>query len=197
MSERTKTDEARDALEERLMEAELRMDKSIEALHKEMTAIRTGRASPALVERVQVELYGIMQPLQQVASISTPEARLLVIKPFDKSAIQAIEKAIQKGEMGLTPNNDGQVIRINLPALTEERRKEFVKIVKSKAEEARISIRNIRRDEVEHLRKVEKDGHISKDEVETKLAEVQKVTDKFVAKVDDIAHRKEVEILEV
>ena len=197
MTERGKGDEARANIQERLADAEIRMEKSIEALHKDLGTIRTGRATPALVERISVDYYGAATPLQSLAGISTPEARSLLIQPYDRSAIGAIEKAIQKSDLGLTPNNDGQTIRINIPPLNEERRKEFVKLVKSKAEEARVSIRNIRRDEVEHLRRLEKDAHISKDEVETKLVELQKLSDRFIGKADDVAQRKETELLEV
>ncbi|GAC1575961.1 MAG: ribosome recycling factor [Candidatus Dormibacteria bacterium] len=189
-------DDAEAQIAERLQDAESRMERSIESLHTELGAVRTGRATPALVERVAVEYYGTLTPLQQLASISAPEARLLVIQPYDRSAIQAIEKAIQRGEMGLNPNNDGQLIRIQIPQLTEDRRREFVKLCKAKAEDARVAIRNIRRDEVEHLRKLEKDG-VSRDQVENSLTEVQRVTDRFVAQVDAIAHKKEAEILEV
>ena len=180
-----------------LKDAEIRMAKSIEALHKELAGIRTGRATPALVERVQVDYYGSPTPLQSLASISAPEARLLVIQPYDRNAIANIEKALQRGELGLNPGNDGQLIRIPIPPLTEERRKEFVKLVKRHAEEARVSVRNIRRDEVEHVRKMEKDGEAGSDEIDRGLAQVQKITDRFVAQIDDIAHRKEQEILEV
>lgn len=197
MTERSRTEEADEQIQERLLEAEVRMEKSLESLHKELQGIRTGRANPALVERLQVEMYGSPMTLQSLAGVSAPEARLLVIKPYDKTAIQAIEKAIQKSELGLTPNNDGQVIRIQIPQLTEERRKEFVKIVGRKAEEARVSVRNIRRDEVDHLRKLEKEGHVSKDVIEDGIKEVQAVTDRFIAKVDEAATKKEAEILEV
>lgn len=197
MTERSRTEEADEQIQERLLEAEVRMEKSLESLHKELQGIRTGRANPALVERLQVEMYGSPMTLQSLAGVSAPEARLLVIKPYDKTAIQAIEKAIQKSELGLTPNNDGQVIRIQIPQLTEERRKEFVKIVGRKAEEARVSVRNIRRDEVDHLRKLEKEGHVSKDVIGDGIKEVQAVTDRFIAKVDEAATKKEAEILEV
>ena len=180
-----------------LKDAEQRMDKSIEALHKELASIRTGRATPALVERLHVDYYGAPTPLQSLAGISAPEARLLVIQPYDRGAIGAIEKAIQKSELGLNPSNDGTLIRIPIPQLTEERRKEFVKVVKQKAEAARVSIRNIRRDEVEHVRKMEKDGEVGTDEVDRGLQQIQKITDRFIAKADDVAHRKEAEILEV
>lgn len=197
MSEPSKSEEALEQIEERLVEAEVRMEKSVEALLKELTSIRTGRANPSLVERLQVDLYGIEQPMQSIANISAPEARLIVIKPYDKTAISPIEKAIQRADLGLNPSNDGQIIRIAIPPLTEDRRKDFVKVVHSKAEEGRIAVRNIRRDEVEHVRKVEKDGHVSRDELERSLSEIQKITDQFIGRVDDIAKKKEAEILEV
>jgi ribosome recycling factor len=180
-----------------LKDAEERMEKSVEALHKELAGIRTGRATPALVERLQVDYYGAPTPLQSLASISAPEARLLVIQPYDRSAIGAIEKALQRSELGLNPGNDGQLIRIPVPPLTEERRKDFVKLVKKHAEDARVSVRNIRRDEVDHVRKMEKDGEAGSDEIDRGLAQIQKITDRFVAQIDDVAHRKEQEILEV
>ena len=197
MTDRAKSDEARAAIAERLVEAELRMEKSLEALHKELMTIRTGRASPALVDRLHVDYYGAPTPLQSLASVKTPEPRLLVIEPYDRGAIGAIEKAIQKSELGLNPSNDGQVIRLAIPALNEESRRELVKTVHRKAEDARVSVRNIRRDEVEHLRKVEKDGHVSKDEVDRNIDEMQKLTDQYTAKVDDAVQKKETAILEV
>jgi ribosome recycling factor len=180
-----------------LKDAETRMSKTIEALHKELTTIRTGRATPALVERLQIDYYGAPTPLQSLASISAPEARLLVIQPYDRNSIGAIEKALQRSELGLNPANDGQLIRIPVPPLTEERRKDMVKLVKKHAEDARVAIRNIRRDEVEHVRRMEKDGEAGTDEIDRGLAQIQKVTDRFVAKVDEVAHHKEEEILEV
>jgi len=180
-----------------LTDAEQRMDKSIEALHKELSSIRTGRATPALVDRLHVEYYGAPTPLLQLAGITAPEPRLLVIQPYDRSVIGAIEKAIQKSELGLNPSNDGALIRIPIPQLTEERRKEFVRMAKQKAEAARVSIRNIRRDEVEHIRKIEKEGEVGTDEVDRGLATLQKITDRYVATVDEVAHKKEQEILEV
>jgi len=180
-----------------LKDAEQRMEKSVEALHKDLATIRTGRATPALVDRLQVEYYGTPTPLQSLANITAPEARLLVIQPYDRSAIGGIEKAIQKSELGLNPSNDGTLIRIPIPQLTEERRKEFVKMAKQKAEAARVAIRNIRRDEVEHIRRIEKEGEVGTDDVDRGLASLQKITDRFVAKVDEVAHRKEQEILEV
>ena len=195
--ERAKAEEAQAALNERVAEARQRMEKSLEALGRELGTVRTGRASPALVERLQIDYYGTPTPLQTLAGIAVPEPTQLLISPYDRSALSAIEKAIQKSELGLNPSNDGQVIRITIPQLNEERRRELVKVVHRKAEEARVAVRNIRRDEVDHLRKVEKEGHVSKDEVETKLAEIQKITDQFVARVDDAQQKKEAEILEV
>ena len=197
MSEPTKAEEALAQIEERLVDAEIRMEKSVEALHKELSGIRTGRASPSLVERLQVEAYGVPTPLQSLAGISTPEARLLVIRPYDRGAISAIEKAIQRSDLGLTPSNDGQLIRIVIPQLTEERRHELSKLCARRAEEARVAVRNIRRDEVEHLRRVEKEGHVSRDELERSLAQAQQITDQFIARVDEVARKKEAEILEV
>ena len=184
-------------LAERLVDAEVRMEKSLEALNKELSTIRTGRATPALVERVHVDYYGAPTPLQSLASISAPEARLLVIQPYDRGSIAAIEKALRSGELGLNPGNDGQLIRIPIPPLTEERRKEFVKLVHRHAEQARVAVRNIRRDEIEHVKRMEKDGEVGVDEVDRTLAQIQKVTDRFVGRVDEISHRKEAEILEV
>ena len=197
MTDPTKAEEALAQIEERLVDAEIRMEKSVDSLHKELSSIRTGRASPSLVERLQVEAYGVPTPLQTLAGISTPEARLLVIRPYDRSSIPAIEKAIQRSDLGLTPSNDGQLIRIVIPQLTEERRHELTKLCARRAEEARVAVRNIRRDEVDHLRKVEKDGHLSRDELERSLAQVQHITDQFVSKLDDVVKKKAAEILEV
>ncbi|HEX6539068.1 MAG TPA: ribosome recycling factor [Candidatus Dormibacteraeota bacterium] len=173
------------------------MEKSLESLGRELGGIRTGRASPALVERLVVDYYGAPTPLQTLAGISVPEPSQLSIRPYDRNALSAIEKAIQKSDLGLNPSNDGEVIRITIPQLNEERRRELVRVVHRKAEEARVAVRNIRRDEADHLRKVEKEGHVSKDEVETKLSELQKLTDQFVGRVDDAQEKKEAEVLEV
>ena len=197
MSDRTRSEDSQAQIEERLVDAEVRMEKSLEALHKEMGGIRTGRATPSLIERLPVDYYGVPTPLQGIAGITAPEARLLLIQPYDRSSIGAIEKAIQTSQLGLNPSNDGQVIRIAIPPLTEDRRRDFVKIVKQKAEEARVAVRNIRRDEVDHLRRLEKEGHVSKDEIERNIGEVQRITDGFIGKVDDLAQKKEAEILEV
>ena len=197
MTDPTKAEEALAQIEERLVDAEIRMEKSVDSLHKELSSIRTGRASPSLVERMQVEAYGVPTPLQTLAGISTPEARLLVIRPYDRTSIPAIEKAIQRSDLGLTPSNDGQLIRIVIPQLTEERRHELTKLCAHRAEEARVAVRNIRRDEVDHLRKVEKEGHLSRDELERSLGQVQHITDQFISKLDDVVKKKEAEILEV
>ncbi len=197
MSDRTRSEDSQGQIKERLVDAEVRMEKSLEALQKDLGGVRTGRATPSLIDRVLVDYYGTPTPLQSIAGITAPEARLLLIQPYDRSSIQAIEKALQRGELALNPSNDGQVIRIAIPPLTEERRREFAKLVKQKAEEARIAVRNIRRDEVDHLRKLEKEGHVSKDEIERNIAEVQHITDSFIGKVDDLAQKKEAEILEV
>ena len=191
------SDDPQAEIASRLKEAESRMEKSIESLHKELSSIRTGRATPSLVDRMQVDYYGTMTPLQSLASISAPEPRMLVIQPYDRGSIASIEKAIQKNEMGLNPSNDGQLIRIVIPQLTEDRRKEFVKMVKAKAEEARVSVRNVRRDEVDHLRKLEKEDGVSSDDVAHSLTQLQKITDRFIVQVDDLGQKKEAELLEV
>jgi len=197
MTDRDRADDPEQQIAQRLADANQRMEKSVDALHRELMTVRTGRASPALLERLHVEYYGSPTPLQSIAGISVPEANMLVIQPYDRTSLNAIEKAIQKSDLGLNPTNDGQVIRVAIPQLTEERRKDLVKVIHRKAEEARVAVRNIRRDEVDHLRRVEKEGHISKDEVATKLVDVQKITDQFIARIDDANQRKEAEILEV
>ncbi len=197
MSEPSPEEEARRQIEERLVDAEVRMEKSVEALHKELAGIRTGRASPGLVERLQVEYYGTPTPLQSIAGISTPEARLLVIRPYERSMIGPIEKAIQRSELSLTPSNDGEVIRIGIPQLTEERRRELVRLCARHAEEAKVAVRNIRRDENDYLKRVEREGHVSRDDVESSIAQIQRITDQFIARIDEVVKRKEAEILEV
>jgi ribosome recycling factor len=184
-------------IDDLLKEAEVKMQKSIEAMHRELSTIRTGRASPALLERVQVEYYGAATPLQQLAQVHAPEARLLVIQPYDRTAIGSIEKALQKSELGLNPANDGQVIRIPFPPLTEERRKELVKVVKHRIEEARVAIRNIRRDEQHGIQEFEKEGLISQDDAKRGQEQLQKITDRFVQNADESGQKKETEILEV
>jgi len=173
-----------------------KMEKSLEALRHEFAQIRTGRASPALLDAVRVEYYGTTVPISHVASISTPEARLLVIQPWDKGMIPAIEKAILSSDLGITPSNDGTVIRLSIPPLTEERRKELVRIVRRLAEDARVAVRNIRRDAVERLRKAQKEGELSEDESRRAQKEVQDITDEYIAKVEEALTQKEAEILE-
>ncbi len=174
-----------------------RMDKAIESLNRELAKLRAGRANPALLDRVTVEYYGAETPLNQLASITVPEARLLLITPFDKSAISNIEKAIMKADLGLTPSSDGQVIRIIIPALTEERRKELSKIVSRTAEDSKVAVRNIRRDANDDLKKLQKDGEMTEDELRGETDNIQKLTDSYISKIDTRAKEKEEEIMEV
>ena len=178
-------------------ETKERMDLAIEALSHEFGTIRTGRASASILDGIKVDYYNTMTPLNQMATISVPEARLLVIQPWDPSVLQNIEKAILKSDLGLNPTNDGKVIRLAIPMLTEERRKQLVKVVKNVAEESRISIRNTRRDSNEKLKKLEKDKEITEDDYHNGLKEIQNLTDEFIAKVDELLTKKEKEIMEV
>ena len=180
-----------------IKDAESRMSKAIDALRNELATIRAGRANPALLDRVTVEYYGAETPLKQLAGITAPEARLLVVQPYDKSILNEIEKAILKADLGLTPANDGSVIRIAIPPLTEERRKELVKLVKKAAEDAKVAVRNVRRDANDSLKKSEKDGEITEDDLRRYSDDIQKLTDKHIAKIDEIAANKEKEIMEV
>ena len=173
-----------------------RMDKTIAALKNEFKALRTGRASASIFDRVKVDYYGTPTPLNQVSTISVPEARSIVIQPFDKSLIGEIEKAIQKSELGLNPSNDGKVIRISIPPLTAERRKELVKQAKATAENSRVAIRNIRRDGNDDLKKQQKDGTITEDDLKTGEADLQKSTDKYIQDINKILEEKEKEIME-
>jgi ribosome recycling factor len=184
-------------LKEAYNEAEERMKGALEALEEDLGGIRTGRASPALVERLSVEYYGMPTPLMQLASISVPESRMLMIRPFDASTLRNIERAILTSDLGLTPNNDGKVIRLNLPPLTEERRRDLVKLVHNRLEEARVAIRNIRRDAIKDLREFEHEKLISEDELKDGEENLQKFTDKYVEMVNDVGERKEKEIMEV
>jgi ribosome recycling factor len=174
-----------------------KMAKAIEHLKGEFGAVRTGRANPGLVEKLMIDSYGAMVPLQQLAGCSVPEPRLLVISPYDKSNIKAIEKAIQSSDLGVNPSNDGAVIRLAFPQLTEERRKELVKVVKHRAEEARVAIRNIRRDARKELETLQKDGDLSKDDLERIEKDLEKHTHHVVAEVDDLLAHKERELLAV
>lgn len=173
-----------------------RMDKTIAALKDEFKALRTGRASASIFDRVRVDYYGTPTPLNQVSTISVPEARSVVIQPFDKGLIGEIEKAIQKSELGLNPSNDGKVIRISIPPLTAERRKELVKQAKATAENSRVAIRNIRRDGNDELKKQQKDGSITEDDLKTGEADLQKSTDKYIQDINKILEEKEKEIME-
>jgi ribosome recycling factor len=178
-------------------EAKENMQKAVSAYTRELATVRAGRANPSLLDKVQVEYYGALTPLNQLASISVPEARMLVIQPFDKSVISDIDRAIQKADLGLTPSNDGTIIRIAIPALTKERRAELAKLVKKYAEEAKVVVRNARRDANDDLKKAEKAGEITEDELRGYNDDVQKLTDSHVAEIDKITKEKEQEIMEV
>lgn len=182
---------------EPLKNIEEKMRNAVEALRKELVTIRTGHATPALLEHLKVNYAGVPTPLNQVAGISAPAARLLVIQPWDKSSLGQIEKAILKSDLGLTPTSDGSVIRINIPPLSDERRQELVKIVHARLEKERIVIRNLRRDAAEELKKSEKNKEISQDELRRHMEQLQKITDVFIAKVDQVGQEKEKEIREV
>lgn len=178
-------------------DAENKMKKTLDTLKRELMTIRTGRASPALIEPLRVDYYGTATPLQQIATIAAPEARLLTIKPFDPSTLPAIEKAILKSDLGLTPMNDGKIIRLAIPALTEERRRELSKVVHKHAEEARVALRNIRRDSLKDLEDMEKEKLISEDQHFKGKEMLQELIDKYTTKVDEVAKGKEAEIMEV
>jgi ribosome recycling factor len=184
-------------ISEIVTDSELRMNKSVEKLRTDFTHIRTGKASVGLVEPIRVEVYGSEMPLSQVASVSTPDAKTIVIQPWDKTALSAVEKAIMKSDLGLHPNNDGTVIRLTIPPLTEERRRDLVKMVKKYAEEAKVAVRNIRRDANEHIKKMEKSHEISEDEMNKTEKRVQDITDKHIKDMDHLFELKEKEILEV
>jgi ribosome recycling factor len=184
-------------LKEAYNEAEERMKGAVEALEEDLAGIRTGRASPALVERLSVEYYGMPTPLMQLATISVPESRTLLIRPFDAATLRSIERAIQASDLGLTPNNDGKVIRLNLPPLTQERRHDLVKLVHNRLEEARVAVRNVRRDGIKDLREFEHEKMISEDELEKGEDDLQKLTGKYIDLVNEIGVRKEKEIMEV
>jgi ribosome recycling factor len=184
-------------IEDFVNDAMQRMDKSVDATHEHFNSVRTGRAAPALLDRIQVDYYGTPTPLKNLATISAPEPRLLSIQPFDPSSLRQVEKAIMESDLGLTPSNDGKVIRLPIPQLTEERRKELVKLVRHMAEEGRVAVRNVRRDAIKHLEVLVKDGDVGDDEERAAEGRVQKVTDEHVAKIDDLLKRKEAEIMEV
>lgn len=178
-------------------EAKERMDGAIQALEDDLAGIRTGRAHPALVEKIQVDYYGIPTSLIQLASISVPEPRSLLIRPFDQSSLRGIERSILTSDLGLTPNNDGKAIRLSLPPLTEERRQDLARIVNQRIEEARIAIRNVRRDSIKDLREFENEKLISEDDLKRGEDEMQKITDDYIEKINQTGERKQAEILEV
>ena len=185
------------SVETALKDADQKMKRALEHLHDDLTGIRTGRATPSVLSRVVVDYYGTSVPLNQLASFSVPEPRTLVIQAFDKSAIAAMEKAIQSSDLGITPSNDGQVIRLSFPPLTEERRKELIKHVKERGEEARVAVRNVRRHHKDELEKLEHEHSISEDDLKRAEKELQNLTDKYVAEVDVAIDHKEKELMEV
>ena len=182
---------------ETLSSAEQKMGRAVEAMERDFQGIRTGRASTSLVERLHVDYYGTQTPLNQLAGISVPESHQIVIQPWDRGVLGAIEKAIQKSDIGLVPNVDGTVVRLNIPQLTEDRRKDIVKVVHKRMEEARVEIRNIRRDAADDLKKEERDGSVGTDEARRQLDALQKTTDRFIGEVDRLGEVKEQEVLEV
>ena len=184
-------------IDELLADADERMRKSVDATNGEFSSVRTGRASPALLDRVHVDYYGSSTPLKQLATINAAEAQLLTVQPYDKSSLKAIEKGITEANLGLTPNNDGNIIRLVIPQLTEERRKEFVKMVRHIAEEGRIAIRNVRRDVMHDLRELKDEGDVGEDEEHRAEGELQKLTDSRIADLEGLLKGKEEEILEV
>ena len=184
-------------IDEVLLAANTKMGKTIEALRKELASIRTGRATPALVDDIKVDYYGTPTPLKQIATVSVPEARLLLIQPWDSSMLSSIKKAILKSDLGLNPTSDQDVIRLAIPQLSEERRKELVRAVHKRAEDSRVALRNIRRDAMEEIRKLEREKEISQDEQKRALEHLQEITDSFIATVGKVAEDKEAELLEI
>src|SRR6188474_739274 len=182
------------AIEDLVQDAGRRMDKSVEAAQAEFATLRTGRASPALLDRVQIDYYGQQTPLKQLATIGAPEPRMLTIQPFDPNSVSTIERAIQESDLGLTPSNDGKLIRLPIPQLTEERRKELVKVVRHLAEEGRVAVRNIRRDVMHDLKELVKEGDVGDDEERRAEERAQKLTDDHVKRIDELLKRKEEEI---
>lgn len=184
-------------IKETVKEAEHHMKSAIVSLEEDLSTIRTGRATPTLVEKLPIDYYGMPTPLMQLASISIPEARAILIKPFDPTSLKTIEKSILASELGLTPNNDGKAIRLNLPPLTEDRRRELVKVVHTRLEEARVAVRNIRRDIIKDLKDFEKEKMISEDDLNVGEEEIQKLTDRIITEIEAVGTRKEKEIMEV
>ncbi len=184
-------------IDDALLDATERMEKAAEALRRDLATIRTGRASPALVEHLKVDYYGTPTPLNQLATISTPEARLIVVQPWDRGSIGAVEKAILKSDIGLNPSNDGTLIRLAIPQLTEERRRDIAKQVRKRVEDARVEVRNIRRDCHDHIRRLEHEHEISQDDMHRAETDLQKLTDDHVKEIDKVGHEKEEEVLAV
>ncbi|EHR60063.1 ribosome recycling factor [Saccharomonospora cyanea] len=184
-------------IDETLFDAEEKMEKAVSFAKEDLASVRTGRATPAMFSRIVVEYYGAPTPLNQLASVNIPEARMAVVKPYDASQLAAIEKAIRDSDLGVNPTNDGNIIRVVIPQLTEERRKEMVKVAKSKGEEARVSIRGVRRKAKEELDRIAKDGEAGEDEVARAEKELQNLTDRYVHQVDELVKHKEAELLEV
>lgn len=184
-------------VKEIIKEAESNMKKTIEVVKKEFASMRAGRATPALLDKIMVNYYGTPTPVNQLANITVPEARLLVIQPWDKSSMSEIERAIMKSDLGITPASDGTVIRLAIPQLTQERRADLMKVIKKKAEEGRVAIRNVRRDTNDHLKSAQKDGDISEDDLKRHQDEVQKLTDRMIKDIDNILSTKEQEIMQV
>lgn len=184
-------------IDETLFEAEEKMEKAVSVAKDDLASVRTGRATPAMFSRVAVDYYGAMTPLNQLASINIPEARMVIIKPYDASALKAIEKTIRDSDLGLNPSNDGQIIRIVVPQLSEERRREMVKLAHGKGEDARVTIRSVRRKAMEELHRIVRDGEAGEDEVKRAEKELQQTTDRYVHQIDDLVKHKETELLEV
>ena len=184
-------------IEDLIQDASRRMDKSIEAARSELNTVRTGRASAALLDRIEIDYYGQKTPLKQLATINVPEPRLLTIQPFDPSSLKTIERAIQESDLGLTPSNDGKIIRLPIPALTEERRKELVRVVRGIAEDGRVAVRNVRRDVIHDLKELVQNGEVGSDEEHRAEDRVQKLTDEHTRAIDDLLKHKEAEIMEV
>lgn len=184
-------------IEDLLVDASRRMDKSVEAAAHEFATVRTGRASAAMLDRIEIDYYGQPTPLKQLATINVPEPRLLTIQPFDPGSLKQIERAIQESDLGLTPSNDGKIIRLPVPQLTEERRKELVRVVRQLAEDGRVAVRNIRRDVMHDLKELVREGEVGDDEERRAEERAQKVTDEHVGRIDELLKRKEAEIMEV
>ncbi|HEX6041473.1 ribosome recycling factor [Longimicrobium sp.] len=180
-----------------LQKARQRMEGAIDALRREFSAVRTGKASPALLDNVKVEAYGSAMPINQVGTVSAPEPRMLVVQPWDKSLIKAIEKGLRESDLGINPSNDGVVVRIPIPPLTEERRREYVKMVHKLTEEARVAVRNVRRDANDEVKQRQKDEGLSEDDIRREQGEVQKLTDQYIAKIEELMKHKEADIMEV